>query len=132
MILAPVSVGELVDKITILEIKLDNISDPAKLENISKEHDILVEVLGKSGAKVPMYLQGLLKVTNEKLWDIEDALRKIEKSGLFNKEVQWPSQHKVFIELARDVYKLNDARSDLKRQINEATGSELIEEKSYV
>ena len=121
-----VSNGEIVDKMTILEIKLDKIQNRIQLENISKEWEILndcvmniFQIFGNS--KLYNLVDDLSEV-NSKLWDIEDWIRDCEKEQRFDKE---------FVELARSVYKLNDERSEIKRQINLLTKSELIEEKSY-
>jgi len=123
-LLIPVSVGELVDKITILEIKSELISDPEKLKNIRYELDrllwILVDLkLGKSVRD----LQFDLFEVNRKLWDIENFKRSCEANQKFDQE---------FVDAARQVYKLNDQRADIKRQINELTGSTIKEEKSHV
>ena len=115
-----ISTGELVDKITILEIKLSKIKDEQKLKNVKKEYDILVK-------NIPDYkdieqYEPLFSV-NKQLWNVEDKLRKIEKEKKFDLS---------FVELARKVYKLNDKRASLKREINIECGSDLIEEKQYV
>ncbi len=120
----PVSWGELFDKLTILEIKQARIGDPQKLENIGRELESLRDVCrGSTLPEAP--LQDLieeLRRTNEALWKIEDDIRGCERRKDFS---AW------FIELARSVYKTNDRRAELKRQINDLLGSELIEEKSY-
>lgn len=119
-----ISPGELIDKITILEIKLDRINDPAKLENIRRELEVLG--LARKDAVAPSSkLDGLtadLKEINGKLWEIEDDIRERERNRDFGP---------AFVELARAVYFKNDIRADLKRRINELLGSKLIEEKSY-
>lgn len=118
-----VSNGELIDKITILEIKRDKIKDIEKLENVIKELNILSNYTNKLMRSYDIEeLYDQLMLVNETLWDIEDQLREREKINLFDER---------FIELARMVYITNDRRAQLKRQINEITGSELIEEKSY-
>ena len=120
----PVSVGEVLDKITILQIKLAHISDANKRVNIQNELNALLPlVAGDSFTTDEM--QGLmaeLKSVNEALWDIEDDIREKEAAKSFDAE---------FIELARAVYVTNDKRAEIKKQINLATGSALIEEKSY-
>lgn len=116
-----VSNGEIVDKLTIIEIKLERIGDAAKLANLKKEFEVLDEAVSKIISKDDALYQELLEV-NKKLWDIEDRIRELEKAKTFNDE---------FIEVARAVYFTNDKRSDVKRRINEATDSNLIEEKSY-
>lgn len=120
----PVAVGELIDKITILEIKSEQITDPAKLVNIRKELDLLRSV---RQSEVPQNteltdLTSALKQVNQRIWDIEDAIRDLERDKSFGEE---------FIAVARSVYRTNDERAKIKRQINEAVGSELTEEKSY-
>ena len=118
------SVGELIDKISILQIKAERIVDRSKLENINKELDVLMS-LWKDSINSNNNLESEineLKAINEELWDIEDKIRDKERNQLFDKG---------FIELARAVYITNDKRADIKRIINSKTGSELIEEKSY-
>lgn len=119
-----VSVGEIMDKLTILEIKAEKISDAAKLANVRKERDSLLPVINQ-----PVYqtdevhrLFAALKEINLKLWDIEDDIRQKEAEKTFDDG---------FIELARSVYFTNDERAEIKKQINLVTGSELVEEKSY-
>jgi hypothetical protein len=119
----PISVGELVDKITILRIKSREIKNPEKLKNIGAELDNLQYVF--SGLKgMPDIINEfvMLESINKQLWDIEDQIRKKENIEEFDDE---------FIELARSVYITNDRRSAVKKKINEMTGSELVEEKSY-
>ncbi len=120
----PVSVGEVLDKITILQIKLVNISDGAKRVNIQNELDALLPLVAGDAFRTDQ-MQGLmaeLKAVNEALWDIEDDIREREAAKRFDAE---------FIRLARAVYVTNDKRAEIKKQINLATGSALIEEKSY-
>jgi len=123
-LLVPVSWGELIDKITILEIKADRIGDPAKLANIRRELAALNQVRAAGGPLPPeaMVLTADLRHVNEALWQIEDEIRECERSGDFGAR---------FVELARSVYRTNDRRSALKRRLNEALQSELVEEKSY-
>lgn len=120
----PVSWGELFDKLTILKIKQARIGDARKRANISKEYDTLEKI--RAAQQPPETdLQGLvdeLQQVNESLWDIEDRIRCCERDKDFSVR---------FIELARSVYRTNDRRAELKREINELLGSELIEEKSY-
>jgi hypothetical protein len=120
----PVSVGEVLDKITILQIKLAHISDAAKRANIQNELDALLPlVAGDAFATDQMQaLMAELKSVNEALWDIEDDIREKEAAKSFDAE---------FIRLARAVYITNDKRAEIKKQINLATGSALVEEKSY-
>ena len=120
----PVSVGEVLDKITILQIKLAHISDAAKRANIQNELDALLPLVA-GDAFITDQMQALmaeLKSVNEALWDIEDDIREKEAAKSFDAE---------FIRLARAVYITNDKRAEIKKQINLATGSALVEEKSY-
>ena len=120
----PVSVGEVLDKITILQIKLAHISDANKRVNIQYELDALLPLVA-GDVFTTVEMQGLmaeLKSVNEALWDIEDDIREKEAAKSFDAE---------FIKLARAVYVTNDKRAEIKKQINLATGSTLIEEKSY-
>ena len=123
-IYAEISAGELVDKITILKIKKEKITNKEKLIEIKKELDSLTNTFNKS-IKKNINLETLtkeLKNINLKLWDIEDKKRELEKKQRFGKE---------FIELARNVYKSNDERAKIKLKINEALGSNIKEVKSY-
>ena len=119
MIEVPVSVGEVLDKITILQIKQEKIEDSTKRKNVSKELELLQS---RVQVRIPNDLISQLKQVNEQLWDIEDQIRICEKNQDFGTE---------FIQLARSVYITNDKRAELKREINVYTNSELIEEKSY-
>jgi predicted nucleic acid-binding Zn-ribbon protein len=122
--LIPVSAGELVDKITILEIKSERMTDPQKLRNVRLELETLRRAWEESPlakAKVSGQLRKL-KTINAQLWEIEDRIRVKESTGSFDGE---------FIELARSIYLTNDERARVKREINELLGSSLIEEKSY-
>jgi hypothetical protein len=123
-IYAEISAGELVDKITILKIKKEKITNKEKLIEIKKELDSLTNTFDKS-IKKNINLEVLtkeLKNINLKLWNIEDKKRDLEKKQEFGKE---------FIELARNVYKSNDERAKIKLKINEALGSNIKEVKSY-
>ena len=124
LIHVPVSWGELLDKITILEIKAERIADPAKTANVAKELAALCATRDAAGVDlVPLAaLVGALREVNAALWRIEDDIRDCERQGDFGAR---------FVALARDVYRTNDKRAALKRQVNEALGSELVEEKSY-
>ena len=120
----PVSVGEVLDKITILQIKLAHISDSAKRVNVQNELDALLPLVA-GDVFTTNQMHGLvaeLKAVNEALWDIEDDIREKEAAKSFDAE---------FIKLARAVYVTNDKRAEIKKQINLATGSALVEEKSY-
>jgi len=121
----PIAPGELIDKITILEIKLERISAQTKLVNIKKELDVLTSAYNES---IPIsdklkQLMNELKSVNEDLWDIEDDIRSCERIEDFGDS---------FIKLARSVYITNDKRMGIKRAINDLLGSEIVEEKSYV
>jgi hypothetical protein len=113
--------GEVVDKLTILEIKLEMIKDEQKLVNIRKEYAVLNKAASKIMKQEDSLYRQLLKV-NKSLWIVEDRIRILEKKKDFGEE---------FIELARSVYKHNDERAKIKMQINKETHSNLIEEKSY-
>jgi hypothetical protein len=120
----PISWGELIDKVTILEIKAVRLSSPSALANVNKELALLaakVSVALRLSGDVTVLKDRLSKV-NEALWEIEDTIREKEARQEFDAE---------FIELARSVYKRNDERAAIKRQINTALPSDLIEEKSY-
>lgn len=123
-LLAPISVGELLDKITILEIKAVLLLDPAQRANVRRELAALEAVRDRQLAPSSDLerLCSELKAVNRRLWDIEDEIRAHERNGRFDAR---------FIELARGVYRENDRRAALKRRINELTGSEIVEEKSY-
>jgi hypothetical protein len=123
-LLIPVSWGELLDKITILEIKSERMDDAAKLANVRRELELLMEVRNRQGES-PAGLAGLvaeLRAANERLWEIEDAIRDCERQRDFGQR---------FIEMARSVYFTNDRRADLKFRINRLMGSQVVEEKSY-
>ena len=120
-ILAPISIGELIDKITILEIKEKNMTGK-KLENVKKELDALLVITKESNIDLNNPNVDKLRSINKELWNIEDEIRKKELQQSFKKD---------FIELARSVYIKNDLRSLLKKTINIENGSDLIEEKSY-
>ena len=124
-LLVPISVGELFDKISILEIKAAAISDPAKHRNVMRELAALEAVRRREIAAMPELaaLYAELKSANRALWQIEDEIRERERVAVFDEG---------FVELARNVYRTNDRRALLKRRINELTGSDLVEEKSYV
>jgi hypothetical protein len=124
MMECPVSVGELLDKLTILEIKLQHITDDAKRHNVQTEYDVLSRA---KAAKIPMTetlkkLYSDLKEVNQTLWTIEDDIRDCERNQDFGPR---------FITLARAVYVTNDKRAMLKHSLNRESGSQLIEEKSY-
>jgi hypothetical protein len=123
-ILAPISVGELIDKITILRIKRERIRAAPAQANIGRELDRLLEIRARASldlAELAVLEEELFRV-NGRLWDVEDEVRGLEQSGDFGER---------FIKLARSVYRLNDQRSALKRRINTVTGSAIVEEKSY-
>ena len=120
-----VSNGELLDKLTILELKLSNISDVKKLTNIRKEHDELNPLAGQLFDSYGDELKNLYKQLaeiNSELWTIEDDIRECERNKDFGSD---------FVSLARAVYFTNDKRSEIKKSINLLTGSGFVEEKSY-
>ncbi len=123
-LMVPVSVGELIDKLTILDIKAERIKDPDKLANIHRERAALEAALAGSDYADPDISEErrALKAINETLWEIEDDIRAKERDQAFDE---------AFIALARRVYRTNDARAELKRQLNQKLGSALVEEKSY-
>jgi len=123
-ILVPISPGELIDKLTILQIKSARMTDATKLANVRAELTALEKTWSESAhASVDIKAEwAALKQINEKLWVVEDDLREKERQKKFDQE---------FIELARAVYFTNDERAAVKRQINVKLGSKLIEEKSY-
>jgi hypothetical protein len=116
-----VSNGEIIDKLTIIQIKLERIKDSVKLSNIKKEYDELASASGSIISRTdPLYIS--LYEVNCELWDIEDRIRDLERKKEFGEE---------FISTARAVYFKNDRRSEIKREINVRTSSGLTEEKSY-
>lgn len=123
MILVEVSIGEILDKLTILKIKKNNISDSEKLVHIQKEHDILDNIsnIYLDSKEVKDLFDSLIEV-NSKLWKIEDDLRDLESQKRFDNE---------FVEKARLVYMTNDARFELKNKINQLTKSGIQEQKGY-
>ena len=123
-ILVPISPGELIDKITILQIKSDRMTDPAKVANVRTELALL-QTTWQSSPHAQHDIQKEwddLRRINETLWDVEDKIRDKEREGRFDQE---------FIELARAVYVTNDERAAVKRTINTKLGSRIVEEKSY-
>ena len=123
-ILAEISAGEFLDKLSILEIKLNKIKDPISLNEVKKEYEILNETKNKNinFSKEIEILYKDLKETNEKLWKIEDEIRLCEKNSDFKDK---------FIQLSRDVYFANDKRSKTKSEINKILGSNIKEVKQY-
>ena len=121
LILVPISIGEIIDKITILEIKQLNMTG-TKLKNINKEVKLLKNILQEKELEIDIDLITNLKEVNKNLWEIEDNIRFKEDKQEFDYE---------FIQLARSVYKENDRRAALKKEINKKYNSELVEEKSY-
>jgi hypothetical protein len=120
----PVSPGEVLDKITILEIKSERISEPDKLVNVKRELELLQASWQKSVGEDETVrgIHAKLKSINEDLWGIEDDIRDKERAREFDQ---------VFIDLARSVYVTNDLRADAKKELNVYLGSEMVEEKSY-
>jgi hypothetical protein len=118
-----VSIGELVDKVSILSIKLKKIKDATKLANIQKEYAILVQAMEGTGFSLESSEFKRLEAINLKLWDIEDQIRTKEARKEFDE---------TFIALARSVYFTNDERAKVKREVNIKYGSGIVEEKEYV
>ncbi len=120
----PISWGELLDKMTILQIKFENLTSEDALKNVDRESKQLRAIFNEnfSADMEANRLEAELKQINQQLWDIEDKIRDKERNGSFDNE---------FIQLARSVYITNDERSRIKRRINDVFGSELFEEKSY-
>ena len=118
---APISIGEIFDKITILEIKKEKLKNE-KFLNVNLELKLLKKIVEDNELNVDKKLINNLREVNNKLWNIEDKIRKKEKLKTFDNE---------FIEIARSVYIENDKRSEIKREINTKYNSELVEEKSY-
>ena len=123
LINTPISLGELVDKISILIIKQKNIADETKLDHVKKELDFLQKTLMNyvQQEEINNYLENLINI-NSKLWNIEDDIRECERKKMFDQ---------TFIDLARSVYFTNDERAKVKNDINKTFGSELVEVKSY-
>ena len=123
-ILVPISPGELLDKITILRIKAARITDPAKTGHVRLELGLLEQIWRDSGCAAAALSadERALHAVNERLWDIEDRIRDKEAVQTFDRD---------FIELARAVYLYNDERAAIKKRINLALGSRIVEEKSY-
>ncbi|MBL6814088.1 MAG: hypothetical protein ISQ65_02555 [Pseudomonadales bacterium] len=120
----PISWGELIDKLTILAIKNRQLTEPQALANVQRETELLQSIYeldcGNKDAIAPLVVE--LQQINQVLWDVEDALREKERDKIFDES---------FVQLARRVYQCNDQRARLKKLINVALGSELVEEKSY-
>jgi hypothetical protein len=123
-ILVEISAGELIDKITILQIKAERLSDARQRANVGRELETLSAARDAGIAPDPEVaaLTDSLRAVNEALWEIEDAIRDRERAGDFGER---------FVELARSVYRRNDERAALKRAINDRLGSRIVEEKSY-
>jgi hypothetical protein len=123
-LLVPVSYGELLDKIAILQIKSERMTDPGKLANVRRELSALERtwMAHPAAGHDVSRLRAELKAVNERLWEIEDAIRLKEKARAFDEE---------FVRLARSVYFENDTRARIKKDINLALGSSYVEEKSY-
>ena len=123
--MAPISVGELFDKISILEIKLERLEDEAKLANVRHELQLLQRIVSDSGIVLTDELKAAiskLKAVNTAIWEAEDEIRDFERRGVFENG---------FLRVARSIYRLNDARASAKRAVNVLTSSTVIEEKSY-
>ncbi len=123
-ILVPLSPGELLDRISILEIKSERMTAPGQLANVRAELAMLREIWNRSvdADEALQQLHVELREVNRKLWDIEEGIRAKERAGEFDQ---------AFIELARSVYLTNDRRSQIKKALNQRLGSQIVEEKSY-
>ena len=123
-ILVPVAPGELIDKITILRLKAQRITDTGKLSHVRHELGVLADVASRTVPPTPEVkaLEAELQAINAELWDIEDAIRAADAQGDFGP---------VFVALAQAVYRTNDRRAEVKKRINLALGSAIVEEKSY-
>jgi len=121
---APIAFGDLIDKITILEIKSERLEDPIKLENVHTELKMLQEIVAAQGLATAtvLELKQQLKTVNAEIWDLEDQVRECERQSSFDAE---------FIRIARAIYHTNDKRAAVKREINTEVGSVIVEEKSY-
>jgi hypothetical protein len=119
---APISIGELIDKITILELKLEFLTDTNKLSNVNTELTHLTKILNELSIPDIVDERDALKLVNRRLWHIENFKRECEKNQTFGEE---------FVETARQVYLKNDLRAEIKRRINVMVGSTIVEEKSY-
>ncbi len=121
---APTSVGDALDRLTILAIKGDRVRDPLQLSNVKREYLVLREAWLGASLPEPELLDSfrLLREVNEELWDVEDHLRMLEAAGRFDA---------VFVEKARSVYQTNDRRAALKKRVNLDFGSALVEEKQH-
>ena len=124
IIQVPVSPGEVLDKITILEIKSERMTDPDKVANVQRELELLRDSWQQSvkDDETVRRIHGKLKSINEALWEIEDDIRDKERAREFDER---------FVELARSVYVTNDQRANAKKELNVYLGSEIVEEKSY-
>jgi N12 class adenine-specific DNA methylase len=123
-VLVPISWGELLDKLSILEIKVERLPEAAQIVNARKELDVLTAVRDAAGTPNAELaaLYNRLKAINERIWEVEDEVRRCEHRRDFGE---------AFVALARQVYINNDERARIKREINQVTASELVEEKSY-
>jgi hypothetical protein len=122
IIQAPISIGELIDKITILELKLEFLTDTKKLANVNTELTYLNKILNELTITDITVERDTLKLVNRRLWHIENYKRECEKNQTFDNK---------FIDAARQVYLKNDLRAEIKRKINLMVGSTIVEEKSY-
>ena len=123
-LLVPAALGDVVDRLTILALKRERLSDPTARGNVAREHDALLAAWAAAGLpecrSLPEWAE--LASVNQALWEVEDALRACEASGAFDAR---------FVESARSVYRINDRRAALKRSVNLSLGSDLVEEKQH-
>jgi len=120
LVMVPISIGELYDKISILEIKIGNMDSPGKIANVTKEYGLLRKIAEDYPIDTELYKK--IGQVNKRIWDIEDGIRECEKEKHFKER---------FKDLARAVYFNNDLRSEIKKEINLKYGSAIVEEKSY-
>jgi len=121
-VLIPVSLGELVDRISILEIKQQHMSDPGRLANVERELALLNRVLQQHGRSVSDPQMAPLREVNNALWELENRVRQLERDGVFGRQ---------YVAIAREIHRSNDIRHELKRSISLGGDSLLVEEKEY-
>lgn len=121
-LLIPVSLGELLDRVSILELKQQRVTDSRRLRNITREFALLTGILEKNGFALSDPAMQPLRLVNSQLWDLENRIRLLDRKNNHGRE---------FIQAAREIHRLNDIRHELKRSINLACGSSVVEEKEY-
>ena len=121
-LLIPISLGELLDRVSILELKQQRVSDSERLRNVTREFALLTGILEKNGYALSDPALQPLRAVNSQLWDLENRIRLLDRKGNHEGE---------FIQVAREIHRLNDIRHELKHRINLACGSSVVEEKEY-